>query len=83
MRYSVSDTAQYGDLVSGPRITNEDVREEMKEVLKDIQSGRFAREWILENQVNRPQFNALTKKDEDSLLEKVGKKLRDMMPWIG
>ncbi|HLV09398.1 MAG TPA: ketol-acid reductoisomerase [Halanaerobiales bacterium] len=83
MRYSVSDTAQYGDLVSGPRIINEDVREEMKGVLKDIQSGRFAREWILENQVNRPQFNALTKKDEDSLLEKVGKKLRDMMPWIG
>ena len=82
MRYSVSDTAQYGDITVGPRLINEDVKKEMSQVLKDIQSGKFAREWILENAANRPNFNALTKKDEDSLLEKVGSKLRNMMSWI-
>ncbi len=82
MRYSVSNTAQYGDITVGPRIINEDVKTEMKKVLEDIQSGKFARDWILENQVNRPLFNALTKNDEESLLEKVGKKLRGMMSWI-
>lgn len=82
MRYSVSDTAQYGDITVGPRLINEDVKKEMSNVLKDIQSGKFAREWILENAANRPNFNALTKKDEDSLLEKVGSKLRNMMSWI-
>jgi ketol-acid reductoisomerase len=82
MRYSVSNTAQYGDITVGPRIINDDVKAEMKSVLQDIQSGKFARDWIMENQVNRPLFNALTRKDEESLLEKVGKKLRDMMPWI-
>lgn len=82
MRYSISDTAQYGDMTVGPRLINDGVKAEMKDVLKDIQSGKFARQWILENQANRPNFNALTRKDEDSLLEKVGKKLRNMMPWI-
>lgn len=82
MRYSVSDTAQYGDITVGPRLINDNVKAEMKNVLEDIQNGKFARDWILENKANRPLFNALTKKDEDSLLEKVGKKLRGMMSWI-
>ncbi|MFW5972144.1 MAG: ketol-acid reductoisomerase [Bacillota bacterium] len=82
MRYSISDTAQYGDMVIGPRIINEDVKKEIGSVLTDIQSGKFARNWILENQANRPHFNALQKQDEDSLLEKVGNKLRNMMSWI-
>ena len=82
MRYSISDTAQYGDITVGPRIITDEVKEEMASVLADIQSGKFARDWILENQANRPYFNALTKKDEDSLLEKVGSKLRNMMSWI-
>jgi len=82
MRDSISDTAQYGDLVSGPRVVDEHVKENMQEVLKDIQTGKFTREWILENQANRPVFNSLTEKDENSQIEKVGKKLRDMMSWI-
>jgi len=83
MRDSISDTAQYGDLTVGPRIIDDDVKEEMEKVLEEVQSGEFAREWINENQANRPVFNALTEKDEDHLIERVGKKLRDMMPWIG
>ncbi len=83
MRHSISDTAQYGDLTVGPRIIDDDVKEEMEKVLEEIQSGEFAREWINENQANRPVFNALTEKDEEHLVEKIGKKLRDMMPWIG
>ena len=82
MRYSISDTAQYGDLTVGPRIINEGVKKEMETVLEDIQSGKFARDWILENAANRPNFNALTRRDEDSLLEKVGARLRSMMSWI-
>ncbi|NLJ83859.1 MAG: ketol-acid reductoisomerase [Halanaerobiaceae bacterium] len=82
MRYSISDTAQYGDLTVGPRIINEGVKKEMEAVLEDIQSGKFARDWILENAANRPNFNALTRRDEDSLLEKVGARLRSMMSWI-
>ena len=82
MRDSISDTAQYGDLVSGPKIIDEHVKENMQEVLEDIQSGRFTREWILENQANRPVFNSLTEKDENSQIEEVGKKLRKMMSWI-
>lgn len=82
MRYSISNTAQYGDLTRGPRIVTEDVKSEMKNILEEIQNGSFAKEWMLENQVNRPVFNALTKKDESHLIEKVGKKLRDMMPWL-
>jgi ketol-acid reductoisomerase len=82
MRYSVSNTAQYGDLTRGPRIINEDTREEMRYILEEIQNGEFAKEWILENKVNRPVFNALTRRDEEHLIERVGKELRGMMSWL-
>ncbi|POZ87975.1 MULTISPECIES: ketol-acid reductoisomerase [Petrotoga] len=82
MRYSISDTAQYGDLTVGPKIIDNKVKETMKEVLANIQNGNFAKGWILENKANRPVFNALTEKDNNSLLEQVGEKLRAMMPWI-
>jgi ketol-acid reductoisomerase len=82
MRYSVSDTAEYGDYTRGPRIINDMVREEMELMLAEVQDGTFAREWILENQANRPVYNALKRMDEEHLIEKVGKELRAMMPWI-
>lgn len=82
MRYSVSDTAEYGDYMVGRRIINEDTREEMKKVLEEIQSGKFAREWILENQINRPVFNAMKKKELEHPIVEVGKNLRKMMAWI-
>lgn len=82
MRYSISDTAEYGDMTVGKRIITEETRREMKRVLADIRSGRFAREWILENRANRPVFNAIHKAESEHLIEKVGKKLRAMMPWI-
>lgn len=82
MRSAISNTAQYGDLTRGPRIITQKTREEMRKILREIQSGQFAREWIMENQTNQPVFNALTKKDEEHLIEKVGKKLRGMMGWI-
>jgi len=82
MRYSISNTAEYGDLSRGPRIVTKDTKAEMKKILKEIQSGEFAKEWILENQANRPVFNALAKKDEKHLIEVIGKKLRGMMPWL-
>lgn len=82
MRYSVSDTAQYGDMTVGKRIINQAVREEMKRVLERIQNGEFAREWILENRANRPVFNALAKRESSHPIEEVGKKLRAMMPWL-
>jgi len=82
MRYSVSDTAEYGDLTRGRRIITEETRNEMKKILGEVQNGQFAKEWILENQANRPQFNALRKRDQEHLIEKVGKQLRAMMPWI-
>ena len=82
MRYSISDTAEYGDYVTGPRIINEDTREEMRQVLYEIQSGQFAREWLLENSVNRPVFNAFRKQDAEHQVEVVGKRLREMMPWL-
>ena len=82
MRYSVSNTAEYGDLTRGPRLINEDTREEMRDILDEIVSGEFAREWILENQAGRPVFNALHKADHDHLIETTGKKLRKMMSWI-
>ncbi|NLU50759.1 MAG: ketol-acid reductoisomerase [Syntrophomonadaceae bacterium] len=82
MRYSVSDTAEYGDLTVGPRIINQDTRQEMKRVLAAIQDGTFARELLLEFQVGRPVFNALRKKGQEHLIEKVGKELRAMMPWL-
>jgi len=82
MRYSISDTAEYGDYTRGPRVINENTRQEMKKILKDIQTGVFAREWILENKAGRPVFNALKRKAEEHLLEKVGAKLRNMMSWL-
>ena len=82
MRYSVSDTAEYGDLMVGRRVINQETRKEMKRVLEEVQNGKFAKEWILENQANRPVYNALRKKDSEHLIEIVGKKLRSMMGWI-
>jgi ketol-acid reductoisomerase len=82
MRYSVSDTAEYGDYTRGPRIINDEVRAEMEEILEEIQDGRFAREWILENQAGRPHFNALRKVENDHLIEEVGQELRSMMSWL-
>jgi len=82
MRDSISNTAEYGDLTRGPRIINDNTRKVMKEFLSEIQSGEFAREWILENQANRPVFNALERKDKDHQVERVGRELRRMMSWI-
>lgn len=82
MRYSISNTAQYGDMTRGPRIITDEVRKELKQILKEIQDGSFAKEWINECKNGKPNFNALTKKDEDHLIEKVGSELRDMMSWI-
>ncbi|MDF0726725.1 ketol-acid reductoisomerase [Cytobacillus sp. S13-E01] len=82
MRYSISDTAQWGDFVSGPRIVNDQVKAEMKEVLKDIQTGKFAKGWILENQANRPEFTAINNKENEHQIEVVGRELRKMMPFV-
>lgn len=82
MRQVISDTAEYGDLTRGPRIINDRVKEEMRKILAEIQDGTFAREWILENQANRPVYHALRKKDAEHLIERVGKTLRSMMPWL-
>ncbi len=82
MRYSVSDTAEYGDLVSGPRVINADVKATMKGVLTDIQDGTFAKNWVEESRSGRENFHALEAKGHDHPIEKVGKELRAMMPWI-
>jgi ketol-acid reductoisomerase len=82
MRNKVSTTARYGDLTRGRRVITEDTRREMQKILREIQSGEFAREWILENQANRPVFNAILKRDSEHPIEGVGKKLRDMMGWL-
>jgi ketol-acid reductoisomerase len=82
MRYSVSDTAEYGDLTRGKRIITEETRQEMKRILEEVQTGSFAKEWILENQVGRPVFNALRKKETEHPIEEIGKKLRSMMGWL-
>jgi len=82
MRSSISETAKYGDVTRGRRIINEDTRKEMKRILSEIQTGEFAKEWILENHAGRPMYNALLKKDKNHLIEKVGVKLRKMMSWI-
>ena len=82
MRYSISDTAEYGDMTRGPRVINQDTRRIMREILREIQDGTFAREWILENQAGRPVFNALRRRDREHLTEKVGERLRGMMSWI-
>ena len=82
MRYSISDTAEFGDYVSGPRIINGATRAEMRKMLAEIQDGTFAKQWILENQANRPAFNALRRKKASHPIEIVGKELRAMMPWL-
>ncbi|GJL78460.1 MAG: ketol-acid reductoisomerase [Nitrospinaceae bacterium] len=83
MRYSISTTAAYGDVTRGPRLITQETRAEMKKILQEIQSGSFAREFILENQANRPVFNARLKQDANHLIETVGEKLRSMMPFVG
>ena len=82
MRYSVSNTAEYGDYTRGPRVIDEYVREKMRDVLDDIQSGRFAREWVLENTANQASFKAMRRRAAEHDLEAVGERLRAMMPWI-
>ena len=82
MRQAISDTAEYGDLTRGSRVINEDVRDEMRDILAEIQSGEFAREWILENKANRPVFNALRRMQKEHLIEQVGVKIRGMMSWL-
>ena len=82
MRYSVSDTAQYGDMTRGSQVVGSEARQAMKKLLKDIQEGVFAREWILENQANRPVFNALANREAAHPIEEVGQRLRAMMPWL-
>ena len=81
MRYSISDTAEYGDYTTGPRIITDETKKEMKKVLCEIQNGTFARNWILENQVNRPSFNAMRRAAQTSLVEKTGAELRAKMSW--
>ena len=82
MRYSVSNTAEYGDYTRGPRVIDDHVRERMHDVLDDIQSGRFAREWVLENKANQASFKAMRRRAAEHDLEAVGESLRAMMPWI-
>ncbi len=82
MRYSISNTAEYGDYTRGPRVISDEVKAEMKRILADIQSGRFARDWVLENAAGQPSFKAMRKLHAEHPIEKVGEKLRAMMPWI-
>ena len=82
MLFSVSDTAEYGGYTRGPRVIDEAAREEMAEILAEIQDGTFAKEWILENQAGRPVYNALKRMAQEEYIEEVGEDLRDMMPWL-
>ncbi|MDR5703045.1 MAG: ketol-acid reductoisomerase, partial [Armatimonadota bacterium] len=82
MRYSVSNTAEYGDLTRGKRIITEQTRETMRQLLREIQSGEFAREWILENQAGCPVLNARRRQEAQHPIEEVGRRLREMMPWL-
>lgn len=83
MRASISETAKYGDVTRGPRIITPETKFEMKRILREIQTGQFAREWILENKANKPVYNALLKEDALHSIEIVGKEIRKLMPWIG
>ncbi len=83
MRYSISDTAQWGDFVSGPRVVNEDTKARMKEVLTEIQDGSFAKDWVLENQAGRPRYNAINNQEYNHPITQVGKDLRELMPFVG
>jgi ketol-acid reductoisomerase len=82
MRYSISDTAEYGDLTRGKRLITEETRKEMRRILDEVQCGSFAREWMLENKVNSPVFNALRQREKEHPIEEVGSRLRDMMGWL-
>lgn len=82
MRYSISTTAKYGDVTRGPRIITDETKKEMKHILQEIQRGQFAKEWVLENQANRPVYNALLAQGERHPIEEVGGRLRAMMPWL-
>ena len=81
MRYSISDTAEYGDYTRGPRLITAETRAEMQRILKEVQDGRFAREWLAENKAGRPNFERMRQADRDHPIEQVGRKLRAMMPW--
>ena len=83
MRKRVSDTAKWGDIACGPRVVDARVKENMKQLLNEIQSGQFAKQWIAEHKAGRPEFTRLMQQDEQHQIEQVGKKLRGMMPWIG
>lgn len=82
MRYSVSNTAEYGDYTRGPRIVTDETRQEMKKILSEIQNGQFAREWLLENKANAPGFKAVRRRERSHPIEEVGRKLRKLMSWI-
>ena len=82
MRHSISDTAEYGDYTRGPRVVGPETKAEMKKILREIQSGAFAREWILENQAGKPMFDKLREEGARHPIEDVGRSLRDMMSWI-
>lgn len=82
MRYSISDTAEHGDYYAGPKIVTDETRAAMSKLLADIQDGTYAREWILENQAKRPSFSLIRKREQNLLIERVGRKLRQMMPWL-
>ena len=83
MRYSISNTAEFGDYTRGPRIITDETRAEMKRILAEIQTGRFAKEWMLENKAGQPSFKAMRRRAADHPIEAVGERLRSMMPWIG
>ncbi len=83
MRYSISNTAEFGDYTRGPRIITEETRAEMKRILSEIQTGRFAKEWMLENEAGQPSFKAMRRRAAEHPIEAVGERLRGMMPWIG
>ena len=83
MNYSISNTAEYGEYVTGPRIITDETKAEMKRVLEDIQSGKFTRDWMLENKVNQTSFKATRRRNAEHAIETVGEELRGMMPWIG
>ena len=83
MNYSVSNTAEYGEYVTGPRIIKPETKTEMKRVLDDIQTGKFTRDWMLENKVNQTSFKAVRARNAAHPIEEVGGRLRAMMPWIG
>ncbi len=82
MRYSISDTAEHGDYTAGPKIVTDETKAVMQQLLSDIQDGTYARGWILENQAKRPSFNLMRRREQNLLIEKVGRKLRAMMPWL-